>query len=237
MKKRIALTLTACIAFVAVIFMYKNDKTNQRVTTENGTTSLVPDPSVKMPNITDNQALTLSLNNTTPSKDLQFSAKITTDTRLSAIETERENEAEEDEAPLINGHRISKQERINEAIALEIERTKDPALGYVPQERMIKATEKTRRLQAEFQQQKDFLRGSIANARWNERGPGNVGGRTRAILVDRNDPTGKTVFVGSSLGGLFKNTDITNGAQRWERINDWLSNLTISSIAQDPRAP
>ncbi len=235
MKKRIALTLTACIAFVAVVFMYKNNKTNQAATTENGITSLASNPSDKLPNIVDNQTLTLSSKSTNPTKSTQLSADKIADTRLSEVETE--NEAEEDEAPSVNGHRISKQERINEAVALEIERTKDPALGYVPQERMIKALEQTRRLQAEFQQQKDFLRGSIANARWNERGPGNVGGRTRAILVDRSDPTGKTVLVGSSLGGLFRNADITNAAQNWERVNDWLANLTISSLAQDPRAP
>lgn len=44
---------------------------------------------------------------------------------------------------------------------------------------------------------------------WNERGPNNIGGRTRAIMVDPNDPTGKTVWAGSVSGGLWKTTDIT----------------------------
>lgn len=51
--------------------------------------------------------------------------------------------------------------------------------------------------------------GGISNdVAWLERGPGNVGGRTRTIMVDPNDPTGKTVWAGSVSGGLWKTTDI-----------------------------
>lgn len=46
------------------------------------------------------------------------------------------------------------------------------------------------------------------DAFWTERGPVNVGGRTRTIMVDPNDPTGKTVWAGSVSGGLWKTTDI-----------------------------
>lgn len=40
---------------------------------------------------------------------------------------------------------------------------------------------------------------------WIEMGPENVGGRTRAILVDRNNPT--TIFAGGVSGGLWKSTN------------------------------
>ncbi len=43
---------------------------------------------------------------------------------------------------------------------------------------------------------------------WIERGPVNVGGRTRTIVIDPNDPTGKTVWAGSIAGGLWKTSDI-----------------------------
>jgi photosystem II stability/assembly factor-like uncharacterized protein len=45
--------------------------------------------------------------------------------------------------------------------------------------------------------------GSIADPQWQERGPTNVGGRTRALLIDPNDPSGQTVWAGSVSGGLW----------------------------------
>ena len=43
---------------------------------------------------------------------------------------------------------------------------------------------------------------------WLERGPVNVGGRTRTIMIDPNDPSGQTVWAGSIAGGLWKTTAI-----------------------------
>jgi hypothetical protein len=45
---------------------------------------------------------------------------------------------------------------------------------------------------------------------WQERGPNNVGGRTRALLVDPNDPTGETVWAGSVSGGLWVTRGISS---------------------------
>jgi hypothetical protein len=248
MKKRIAQLLAACIALVAIVFLYKN----QTMTQAAGTEFVITKPTLKQTepagNTTDNQQITAFTTLQAQASKANLSNKSTKDERLSAVEndqdviarheaTEGVKEEEEDEAPLVNGRRLSKQERINEAVAFEIEKTKDLALGYVPQERMIQAFEQTRRLQADFANKKEFLRGAVGNARWIERGPGNVGGRTRAILVDRGDPSGKTVFAASVTGGIFRNSNITDGANRWERVNDWLDNLTVSSLVQDPRAP
>ena len=38
---------------------------------------------------------------------------------------------------------------------------------------------------------------------WEERGPRNVGGRTRTLVFDPNDPTGKKLWAGSVSGGLW----------------------------------
>ncbi|MCH8331114.1 MAG: T9SS type A sorting domain-containing protein [Bacteroidetes bacterium] len=43
---------------------------------------------------------------------------------------------------------------------------------------------------------------------WQERGPANVGGRTRSVMIDPNDPTGRTVWISSVSGGLWKTTNI-----------------------------
>ena len=240
MKKNVALTLAAFVATLAVCFIYKNQTAPKALTTANAVAKSTVAPIEGIPNTIGSQQVAPQSATTTEKGPLSINAQKAAKTRFAEAETKTtvaNESADADRDPLLNGRHMTKQARINEAIALEIERTKDPQLGYVPKERLLRATEETRRLQADFYNQKEFLRGAISNARWMERGPGNVGGRTRAILVDRNDPTGKTVFVGSSLGGLFKTTDITNAAKPWERVNDWLENLTISSIAQDPRNP
>jgi len=46
------------------------------------------------------------------------------------------------------------------------------------------------------------------NIVWTQRGPTNVGGRTRTIVIDPNDSTGKTIWAGSVSGGLWKTDQI-----------------------------
>jgi len=45
---------------------------------------------------------------------------------------------------------------------------------------------------------------------WIERGPGNVSGRSRALIVDPDDAAGNTWFVGTVGGGVWKTTDAGN---------------------------
>ncbi len=68
---------------------------------------------------------------------------------------------------------------------------------------------------------------------WTERGPNNVGGRTRAIIFDPNDTSNETVFAGGVSGGLWKNTNISNPNSAWSLIGI-PENLSVSSIAVDP---
>lgn len=130
-----------------------------------------------------------------------------------------------------------KEQRAWEAAELERLRTLDPSLGYVPTERRQKAIEQTQRLQQEMLNNSNILRGSLQKARWNERGPGNVGGRTRAMLVDLSDPTRQTVFAGGATGGLFKTTNIGATKQQWQKVNNWMQYLTVSSLAQSSLNP
>lgn len=65
------------------------------------------------------------------------------------------------------------------------------------------------------------------NSVWNELGPDNVGGRTRAFLQDKDTPS--LMFVGGVSGGLFRST--TKGGS-WVPVNDFQENLNISCITQ-----
>ncbi len=75
--------------------------------------------------------------------------------------------------------------------------------------------------------------GDAVDNSWDERGPTNVGGRTRAIMFDPNDPSRETVFAGGVSGGLWKNTAISNSASIWTRVNI-ADNLNVSCLAFDP---
>ncbi len=70
-------------------------------------------------------------------------------------------------------------------------------------------------------------RGSALGLSWTNMGPNDVGGRTRAFLIDKNNPD--VMFAGSVSGGLFKST---NAGASWTTVNDMQQNLAVVSIAQ-----
>ena len=74
--------------------------------------------------------------------------------------------------------------------------------------------------------------GDTDNA-WEERGPDNIGGRTRALLFDPNDDSQETVYAGGVSGGLWKNTNISDINSAWSYVGI-SENLSVSSIAVDP---
>lgn len=65
-----------------------------------------------------------------------------------------------------------------------------------------------------------------------ELGPSNVGGRTRAFLVDKNNYN--RLFAGGVSGGLWVSS---NGGALWTPVDDQASNLSISFITQNPFTP
>lgn len=62
---------------------------------------------------------------------------------------------------------------------------------------------------------------------WHSHGPDNVGGRTRAILIDKDDFT--HIYAGSVSGGLFESTDRAN---YWKPVEEFSENLAVSSMCQ-----
>lgn len=63
-------------------------------------------------------------------------------------------------------------------------------------------------------------------------GPGNIGGRLRAILVDPSNPN--TMYVGSASGGVWKSLDA--GAS-WMPLDDFVPSLSIGCMAFHPGEP
>ncbi len=133
--------------------------------------------------------------------------------------------------------------------SLEFLKTVDPALGYVPYNRLYDAVMYTNA----FKQQLPNARLQAAMA-WEERGPifdslgpsngnGRAGvnytsGRIIAALVDTlNDPAGNTVLTGGVDGGLWRCTNFLAQIPNWRPVDDFMANLAISSICQDPSRP
>lgn len=80
-------------------------------------------------------------------------------------------------------------------------------------------------------------RGALATAgiqpgSWIERGPFNVGGRTRSLLIDPLAPD--HMWAGAVSGGIWRTSD--RGAS-WSPVNDEMTNLAICCLARDPGNP
>jgi len=65
---------------------------------------------------------------------------------------------------------------------------------------------------------------------WKNRGPGNVGGRTRALALDRRNEN--IVFAGGVSGGLWRSTNL---GQSWKKVTRLSQSPSITAITQDPR--
>jgi hypothetical protein len=73
--------------------------------------------------------------------------------------------------------------------------------------------------------------GALAAA-WEAMGPGNIGGRTRALLIHPTTPD--TMWAGAVAGGIWKTT---NGGATWVPKADLLVNMAVNSMVMDPRNP
>src|SRR5258706_1938155 len=64
---------------------------------------------------------------------------------------------------------------------------------------------------------------------WQPLGPGNIGGRTRAFLIDSANPN--IMYSAGVAGGVWKSTD---AGDSWHPIGDLLPSLAVSTLAMSP---
>ena len=67
---------------------------------------------------------------------------------------------------------------------------------------------------------------------WEPLGPGNIGGRTRAMVIDPDVPD--IMIAGGVSGGIWRTV---NGGSSWTAVDDLMANLAVNSMAMDPANP
>jgi hypothetical protein len=67
---------------------------------------------------------------------------------------------------------------------------------------------------------------------WLERGPNNIGGRTRSLVIDPANTL--NLWAGAVGGGIWRST---NGGASWAPVDDRLSNLSVCCLALVPGSP
>ncbi len=72
----------------------------------------------------------------------------------------------------------------------------------------------------------------IGRNAWTWIGPGNIGGRTRAISINPNDT--QDILAAGVAGGIWRTFDAGGG---WTPIDDFMANLAVSTIARRPGEP
>ncbi|HEV7921783.1 MAG TPA: hypothetical protein VGR02_13420 [Thermoanaerobaculia bacterium] len=65
---------------------------------------------------------------------------------------------------------------------------------------------------------------------WTFLGPGNIGGRTRVLVIDPVE--NEVMWTGGVSGGIWKTYD---GGGHWQPVGDQLANLAVNSLVQDPK--
>jgi len=123
-----------------------------------------------------------------------------------------------------------------ERLKHEYDIQKNPLTGLIPQEEKNEELNNAvlaREKQFSYRPNRANNFSVLSSSVYASRGPSNFGGRTRALVVDKSDPTSNTIIAGGVSGGVFRTT---NGGNSWVKVsaNDEIHNVT--AIAQDPRA-
>ena len=117
----------------------------------------------------------------------------------------------------------------NNRLAFELLRSKDPQTNFIPEGIKQRSLVFAKTLPV---RNKNSVQTSSFNntLKWSNRGPYNVGGRTRALAVDIADSN--TIIAGGVSGGIWRSADF---GKSWTKMTKPNQLHSVSSIAQDLR--
>ena len=100
--------------------------------------------------------------------------------------------------------------------------------GLIPPDGLMNADKQMDAMRA----QQDASGKAITSGAWTWLGPGNIGGRVRSIIIHPTDTN--IMWAGSVSGGIWKTT---NGGTTWAILDDFMSNMAVSTMVIDPTNP
>ncbi|WP_075343533.1 T9SS type A sorting domain-containing protein [Tenacibaculum agarivorans] len=117
----------------------------------------------------------------------------------------------------------------------EFERLKNPTTGEIPKGIREAEIKFSKRISIGDDSKKILERATRVSSKtkfsnWVNRGPFNVGGRTRALAIDRNNEN--IILAGGVSGGLWRSE---NNGETWRKVTRSFQNPSITAIVQDPR--
>ncbi len=105
---------------------------------------------------------------------------------------------------------------------------RDPKTNSIPKNIRAREIEFAKTLSQKFNS--TLMKTNREDFDWEEVGPNDVGGRTRALAIDVNNSN--RVLAGGVSGGIW---ETMNRGTSWEFISSSTSLLSVTSIVQDPR--
>ncbi|MGB4803805.1 MAG: hypothetical protein WBV59_14185, partial [Anaerolineae bacterium] len=99
--------------------------------------------------------------------------------------------------------------------------------GFIPPDGLTRAGEHVRQMRIGDGADPDS--GGISRGTWTWLGPGNIGGRVRAIVISPSNSA--LMWAGSVSGGIWRST---NGGVSWGPVDDFMANLAVSTLVMNP---
>ena len=164
-----------------------------------------------------------------------FNYNSASQTEISVEELREKHRIALENSPFKHNKTLSRQERKNLGLPPNAyneqmwELIMDPTTGRPMPERVLALQEQLR-----LERQSTRGVGGDNSNPWIDRGPNNVGGRTRGIMFDPNDSNNERVFAGGVSGGLWVNQDITDANSSWTLVPGIGANISVTAIIADP---
>jgi len=140
-----------------------------------------------------------------------------------------EEETRQDKLVELPKHRMDPVEKKAGRAEYFFRMQRDPATNSIP----VNIRSRELNFARDLESRNRFKTSSLAaDYVWQTAGPGDVGGRTRALGIDRRNPN--IIITGGVSGGVWKSVD---GGNTWEMKSDLSQNMSVSSVTQDPNNP
>ena len=134
-------------------------------------------------------------------------------------------EKKEKEEKTLEDRRRFAEERVKYELSFQI----NPKTGKIPLNEKRKEIEISQQIKAKTLNKLNKI---ASNTSYISRGPSNLGGRTRTLVIDKADETSNTILSGGVSSGVFRTTD---GGLNWSKVSPENEIHNVTTIAQDPR--